>query len=431
LRRHAGRPLIVAGLASLLVALAAPKGTADDSLAWRGYVKNFSILLMPPAADLEEGRLDQPDMGAVNTRLRLGLAYRPADGITFDLAYDLSPRIQDARLFEAGSFMAGLELADYRLVDLRDRVHPGPGEAPASFGLYQNLDRFAVTIRTRAADISVGRQAVAWGSARVVNPTDILAPFAFNELDKEERTGVDALRVRVPLGAMDELDIGVVAGEGFGAGTSAFFLRGKTRALDTDLAAVAMAFRRHLLLGLDLARSIGGAGAWLEAAYVLPSTFSKDGEADEKGYVRASAGLDTNLGPKTYGFVEYHFSSAGGKEPEAYLPASQSTPFRDGAVYLLGRHYLSLGTTYQISPLLPMTGLLIANLGDLSLVLAPSAEYNISPDIYLAAGAYVGIGRRPRILADPPSVPTPRPDLLRSEFGAYPDMLFASFRVYF
>ena len=431
MRRDADRSIAVAGLASLLLALAAPIAAADDSLAFRGYVKNFSILLLPPTADLDGERLEQADMGAVNTRLRLGLTYRPADWLTFNCAYDLSPRIQDTRLFEGGSFLAGLELADYRLFDLRDRVYPGPGETPASFGLYQNLDRFAVTIRTRAADIIVGRQAVAWGSARVVNPTDILAPFAFNELDKEERTGVDALRVRVPLGAMDEVDIGVVAGDKFGVGTSAFFLRGKTLVLGTDLGAVAMAFRRHLLLGLDLARSIGRAGAWLEAAYVAPEAFSNNGEPDDKGYIRASVGLDTNFGPRSYGFVEYHFNSAGGKDPEDYLAAAGSTRFHDGAIYLMGRHYLSVATTYQISPLLPFTGLVIANLGDLSLVLAPSVEYNISPNIYLAGGAYIGIGRGPAFLAVPPSVPTPQPDLLRSEFGAYPDMLYASFRVYF
>lgn len=425
------RALLPFGLASILLGLAAPVASADDMLSFRGYFKNFSIVLMPPAAALGETILDQPDLGAVNNRLRLGLTLRPADWISFDCAYDLSPRIQDARMFEAGSFLAGLKLADYRLADLRDRAYPPPGETPASFGLYQNLDRFAVTIRTPAADIIVGRQAVAWGSARVVNPTDLLAPFAFNELDKEERTGVDALRVRIPLGTMDEIDVGIVAGDGLEARTSAFFLRGKTRALDTDLAAMAMAFRNHLLLGLDLARSIGGAGAWLEAAYVIPEALLRNGESDDKDYFRASLGLDYHFGPRAYGFVEYHFSSAGGTEPEAYLAAAGTAPFRDGAVYLMGRHYLSVGSTYQISPLLPFTGLLIANLGDLSLVFAPSVEFNIAQNIYLAGGAYVGIGRRPEILDPPPPGPAPQPDLLHSEFGSYPDMLYASFRVYF
>jgi hypothetical protein len=430
LRRGArrARPLLPALALSLLLAPAAGRG--EGEVSFRGYVKNFAILLAPPAPLWEGEKVDEPDLGAVMTRLRLGLTLRPSGRVSFTCEYDVSPRLQSARLFSEAAFPAGLGPAGYRLVDLRDRILPGPNETPANFAVYQNLDRFAVTIRTRAADIIVGRQAVAWGSARVVNPTDILAPFAFNELDKEERTGVDAVRVRVPLGPMDELDIGAVAGERFRAGTGAFYLRGKTRALDTDVSAVAMAFRRHLLLGVDLARSVGGAGAWLEAAYVIPAAFSGSEAEEEKDYFRASAGLDYNFGPKTYGFVEYHFSSAGGQEPGSYLGLAGTTPYREGAVYLLGRHYLSVGGTYQITPLLPFTGLVIANIGDLSLVLAPSLEFNLSQNVYLAGGAYLGLGKRPEFLAPPPGPGAP-PDLLRSEFGSYPDMIYASFRVYF
>jgi hypothetical protein len=415
------------GLLVFAIALAAPV-RSEDGLSFGGYFKNFSLLLLPPSALSGTATIDRPDMGAVDNRLRLELACRPSDRVSFDAAYAVSARIEDSRLFSGGLFYPGLELADYRLADVRDRLYPGPGVSPGSFGLYQNLDRFAVTIRTGAADIILGRQAVAWGSARVINPTDILAPFAFNELDKEERTGVDALRVRIPLGAMEELDVGIVAGDRLQARRNAFFLRGKFRALETDVSALAMAFRGHLLLGLDLARSIGGAGAWLEAAYVAPEVFLRDGEADD-GYVRASAGVEYNFGPKAYGFAEYHFSSAGEREPESYLASiATATAYRDGAVYFLGRHYMSLGLTTRITPLLPFTGLVIANLGDLSLVLAPSVEYNIAQNIYLAGGAYIGVGKKPEIPAGDPGA---APDLLHSEFGSYPDMLYASFRIYF
>lgn len=426
--RGLGRILLPA-VAVLLLACPAP-ARPDDTVAFSGYVKSFSILLLPPAAAWGEAAIDQPDLGAVNNRLRLKLGFTSADWLAFDWEYDLSPRIQDARLFGESLFATGTPLGGYRLVDLRARLYPGTGRTPESFAVFQNLDRLMVTIKAGAADIIIGRQPIAWGSARVVNPTDLLAPFAFNELDKEERTGVDALRVRIPLGPMDELDLGVVAGDGFRSETSAFFVRGKTRVLKTDAAAMAMAFRDNLLLGLDLARSIGGAGAWLEAAYVVPEALLKDGTTGDKDYFRASAGLDYNFGPKTYGFLEYHFSSAGRMEPEDYLASLATTPFEDGAVYLLGRHYLCFGATYQISPLLPFTGLVLANLGDPSFILAPSAEFNISENVYLGGGAYIGLGRRPEITGVLPG-PAPLPGLLHSEFGAYPDMLFASFRVYF
>lgn len=428
--RRPRRPLVIAALGLGLLASAAGTGRAEGPVAFRGYFKSFSIFLAPPAAKWGDTRIGQPALGAVNNRLRLKLALRPGDTVAFDVEYDLSPRIQDRRLFGDGLLAPGTGLGGYRLADLRSRLYPDPDKTPESFAVFQNLDRLMVTVKTGFADVIVGRQPIAWGSARVVNPTDVLAPFAFNELDKEERTGVDAVRLRIPLGPLDELDLGAVAGDRFKARTSAFYVRGRVNVLRTDLSALALAFRDHLLVGLDLARSIGGAGAWLEAAYVVPEAFRKAGTAGERNYVRASAGLDYNFGPKTYGFAEYHFDSAGRGQAEDYLSLAGTVPYRDGAVYLLGRHYLSAGATWQAGPLLPVTGLLIANLTDASLIFAPSAEYNVSENIYLAGGAYVGVGRRPEIVGSVPAPGVP-PNLLHSEFGSYPDMLFISFRVYF
>jgi len=414
--------------AALGLALAAA-GFADDTVSFSGYFKNFSILLVPPEITAGGATFDEPDMGSVSNRLRLKLTVQPSKKIAFNCEYDLSPRIQDARLFGQSLFLPDIALGGYRLVDFRNPLSPGPGRTPESFALYHNLDRFVFTLKTGPADILIGRQAIAWGSARVVNPTDVLAPFAFNELDKEERTGVDAVRVRIALGKLDELDLGVVAGDKLKARTSAFYIRGKVHVLKTDVSAITMAFRDNFLFGLDLARSVGGAGTWIEAAFVAPQAF-RETAVREKSYVRVSAGADYNFSSRVYGFAEYHFSSAGARRPERYLTSLGATPYVDGAVYLLGRHYISLGTTYQISPLLPFTGLVIANLGDLSVVLAPSVDYNISQNIYLSGGAYVGVGRRPELVGLPPG-PSVQPNLLHSEFGSYPKVVYASFRVYF
>jgi hypothetical protein len=418
---------IVPVILAFLILQAGP-AEADDRLSIRGYVKNFSILIMPPNSLPEKSEFDEPDLGAVNNRLRLEMIYHPSSRISVDFAYDVSPRIQDSRLFGQDLLFPGLTLPEYRLADFRDILYPGPGQTPASFALYHNLDRFSVTVRTGGADIILGRQAVAWGSARVINPTDVIAPFSFNELDKEERLGVDAVRVRVPLGPLDELDVGAVAGRNLAPGKNAFFIRGKTYQLKTDVSGLLLAFRNHLLLGLDLARALGGAGLWVEAACVIPDTFNENRPEKGKSYGRISAGLDYSPSSTTYGFIEYHFSSAGAGRPEDYTGLLETTPYQDGAVYLLGRHYLNFGTTVQLSPLVPFTGLVIFNLNDMSVVFAPQIEYNIAENIYLAGGAYVGFGKRPETILIPIESPS---RLFHSEFGAYPDMIFTSFRVYF
>ena len=383
---------------------------------------------MPPAHKLSDTTVSDPDIGAVNNRVRIKLAFHPSNNLSFHFSYDLSPRIQDSSLFKEDVFFAGLKPLEYRLSDFRDRIYPEPGDPAVSFGLFHNLDLFIITIKTAFADIFVGRQAIAWGSARVINPTDIIAPFSFNELDKEERRGVDAIRVRVPLGIMDELDMGFVAGKNFDSEKNAFFLRGKIYKFQTDMSLLLIAFRKHLLIGVDLARALGGAGFWLETSYVIPDYFRETKNSKDKNYLRASIGLDYNLNPKTYGFLEYNFNSAGKNQPEDYTSLFDSPAYQDGSVYLMGKHYLNIGSTYQLSALIPVTGLLIFNLSDRSLILSPFLEYNIAENIYLAAGAYIGLGKNPEIVLGPF---VSRPILLHSEFGTYPDMLFTSFRVYF
>ncbi len=408
----------------LLIALPA---SAENPFEISGYVKNFSTLLIQPRYQMGDESLKDPDMGAVNNRLRIQIRYKPAEWFSLHTAYDIYPRIQDSRLFNQDIYSFGIEPLDYRFADFPSQIYPRSDITPESFGLFQNLDRFYVTLKFKFGDIFLGRQAIAWGSARIINPTDVIAPFSFNELDTEERRGVDALRVRIPLGMMDELDIGFVAGDDFRGDKSAFFLRGKTYLLKTDLSLLLMSFRENLLIGFDLSRAVGGASIWLEMAYVSPDFFNSEPEKEDP-YFRASFGLDFNFRGGVYTFVEYHYSSAGENQAENYLNILDSPAFRDGAVYLLGKHYLGLGITKQITGLITATGFLLANLSDLSLSFSPQVEYNIAENIYIAAGAYIGVGKKPEYVPNPLEENSP---LLHSEFGAYPDMVYTSFRFYF
>jgi hypothetical protein len=137
--------------------------------------------------------------------------------------------------------------------------------------------------------------------------------------------------------------------------------------------------------------------------------------------------LDYNLTSRLYGFAEYHFSSAGSDQPRRYFNLFSTSAFLDGSVYLMGKHYIGIGGTYQFTPLIPATILVLFNAGDQSLTLAPQLEYNIAPDIYLAGGCYLGFGQGPGVAASG----QPESLIMKSEFGSYPDMVFTSFRIYF
>ena len=390
-------------------------GSTDAELQIGGYYKNFSTGFDSPLPD-------EPIIGAVNNRLRLNSAYAPTDTLSFDLAYDFAPRIQDPSLFSEPPIAGAAGSLHYRAVDFDATIYPGKDALDGSFGLFQNLDRASIAYGADFGDITIGRQAIAWGSARVVNPTDVIAPYAYNQLDTEDRIGVDAIRVQIPIGVLGEFDAGYVFGEDLDFGKSAFFLRSQLNAVETDFSISLLGFREHLMTGFDIARGIGGAGFWLEAAYVYANAFDGENE-DAENYLRASIGLDYSFGGVSYGFIEYHFSSVGARESEDYLANLDRPAYTDGAVYLMGRHYLVPGLTFQITPLIGLSGVVLSNVSDPSVFPSLQIEYNFAQDIYLSAGGFIGIGKRPETEDDETQ--------FRSEFGGYPTLFFSSFRIYF
>ncbi len=389
-------------------------GTADAEFRVGGYYKNFSTVFNSPFPDA-------PMTGIVVNRLRLNLSHTPTDTLSFAVAYDFTPRVQDPLLFSQSPFAVGVASSRYRVVDFDTRIYPSTDEVMGSVGIYHNLDRASVQFSTEFADFSIGRDAIAWGSARIINPTDVIAPYTYDQLDTEDRVGVDAVRVRIPVSVMGEVDTGYIFGNNFDFDKSAVFLRTQLNAAETDFSILLLEFQKDLLIGLDVARGIGGAGFWLETAYVLVEPFDDEPDVSDH-YLRTSVGLDYSFGGETYAFIEYHFNSAGARKPENYLANLEQSAYTRGGVYLLGRHYLAPGFTRQLTPLISFSGQMLFNLSDPSTFVAPQIAYNVAEDIHLSVGGFVSIGKRPK---------NGESSEFQSEFGSYPNLFFSSFRVYF
>jgi hypothetical protein len=390
-------------------------------LKFGGYAKNFFVVYHNTGLDWGSLLgLPTPDfLSAVNQRIRSRGFYQPVNWLAAEIAYDLSFRVQDSLLYANIFQISLINPIKYRYDDLNRKLYPAESEYQGSFSLFQNLDRFFLTFRSSLADLYVGRQAIAWGSARVINPTDVVAPFTFDELDKEERIGVDALRLRIPINSLSEFDAGYIVGEAAKFENSAFFTRLKLYQLQSDLSILLLGFRQNLLVGFDLARSIGGAGTWLETAYVFADGL-KEGKMDSpQNYFRASAGFDYSFSDNSYAFLEYHFNGAGQMRAKDYLRNLTKIAYQEGAVYLFGKHYLIPGYTYQFTPLISGLFQSLINLTDPSLYLAFSVDYNVAQNVYLMLGTFIGLGESPSGFT------------FQSEFGGYPDTYFTSFRIYF
>lgn len=401
--------------AFLLIALQlSGSGVRGDSPEWSGYFKNFnSVYRLPDPAGGGSGEL----VASATGRFRLNFSWKAGPWITTGVSYDLAPRVESRTALPL--FLPSLESArrGYRIADFNPRLDSG--DVTGQVAVFHNLDRAYLEMRLPGADLTVGRQAIAWGSGRFVSPSDLLTPFAYGELDVEDRVGVDALRIRVPLGQLAEFDSGYVFGRDGRWQESAAFTRIRLNWKRTDVSTLLMAFQDHLLVGFDLARPLRGAGWWLEAGQVLAGAAGGRRNPDED-YLRVVSGLDYTLRNGTYLFAEYHFSEAGAGDPDSYVTRFQRTSFRDGAVYFLGRHYLGAGLSRQVTPLLTLGGQVLTNLNDGSLFVVPNLDYNLAENLYVGGGAYIGLGRGPAA-----------GQLFRSEFGSYPDFGFVSLRIYY
>jgi hypothetical protein len=422
--------VLLLGLA--LAVLPAAAGAGADKFSLDGYYKiRFTAYDFPDS----KSRISLPVnflIWAANNRARVNLQYNPFERVSFAFAYTFSPRVSDPMLPYLADYSPLIPQIDpqgYRVDDIKNRIYPDSWDDDQGIAFFQNLDRLNVTIHTELADFQVGRQAIAWGSARVINPTDVIAPFSYDELDTEYRVGVDAVRMRLPLGFMGELDVGYVAGSNFNFDRSAAYVRTKFYALKTDVTLLTVAFRENLMAGLDIARSLGGAGFWTEAAYVWADAIGDFRVGDQYDYFRITVGLDYSFGDKTYGFMEYHYNQAGAADAADYLKNITTPAYTEGDVYLMGRHYMIPGVNYQLTPLFTLSGELLVNLTEPSAYLTPQFDYNVKTNVYIDGGAFIGIGKYPifKVDVDERTVIAD----LRSEFGSYTNTYFLSLKVYF
>ncbi len=349
-------------------------------------------------------------MFVLNT-VRLKASAGFGEKFSFDFAYDLSvnyTHINDLNSTDSTDFRS----FKYRAYDFDPDFKTHEISQTNILNANHNIDRAYFTYSTENLDFFVGRQAVSFGSGRFINPTDVLVPYSLTQIDKEEREGVDALRLKVPISEMGEFDAGVAFGEQGKNKNNAYYLNAKYPVFNWDTSVMVMQFRENMLLGLDLQGEISGAGIWLESAHVRSK--------DSNNYYRCSIGLDFNFPWDLYTFVEYHYNGAGTAKSENYYSNSSTKPYTDGGAYLLGRHYLTFGLTYEISPLIGFSQSVIVNLNDSSFLFSPRIEYNIFENQYIDFGMFLGVGEASSSQFN-----------LQSEFGASQSSAYVGYRVYF
>lgn len=287
----------------------------------------------------------------------------------------------------------------YRYDDLNLYIHDEQDSTKYKMSLAQNLNRLNFSWSQPIGDITIGRQPLAFGSAKSINPTDVLTPFAINSIDKEDRMGVDAIIIKTPLNSTSLIETGFVAGKNLDGDKSAYYFRPKFNFNNFDLSLTAMNFKKRKLYGIDLQHPLWDAGSWIEAGFI------DEYNPALKDYVRMTLGVEYKFQNSLYLAGEYHYNGAS-------ISDKRSSP--SDFVFLQNLHYAIITSTYELTPLFIGSIQAFFNPRDHSIFNCLKLEYNLSENSYVGLGSYTGLGNKSN-----------------SEFGRYGKLYFSSIRYYF
>jgi hypothetical protein len=234
------------------------------------------------------------------------------------------------------------------------------------------LDRAYVKINLPAADITAGKQRIAWGTSYLWAPTDVFNPFALSfAIAEEERRGVDAVRVEVPLGALSEIE-GVVLFD-VEPNKTAKGLRAKTNVgmYDLSLSYVALG-ETGSQIGFDTSGELLGLGVRAEAAVI-----NQQGTIE---HVKYTLGWNYTFENGVGVDMEYFYNGIGATDKNNY----DWTGLASGDIVQLARNYVFFGASYIIDEITDVNAALMVNADDSSFIIYPAYNRNVFENVDLS-----------------------------------------------
>ncbi len=382
--------------------------SAEDDFSVRlgGYIKTLALGLdtsLPGAEDTAEDF----------TRARLMLDGNVGAHLGWTVHYEHSAVINQVSDTTAGFFAGSLSTGKRRasLLPLDWTVK----ETGSLFWRHE-LDRLNFRLSFPSADIVVGRQAISWGVGRFWTPSDIFVAFSPVEIDREFKTGVDAVSMKVPLGSSSQLETVYAAfGEDFRKHSAG--ARGQTTVGNFDLGMMGAKSFTDFVTGPFFDGEIRGAGVRGEFTFTHNTAGTHNKE--RRTFFRAVGNVDYHFANSHYTLLEYYYNGFGTENPEEYPTLVNSKRRARGENFNVGRHYLGSSLGYELHPLVNAGFSGLWNLIDQSFLLGPLLNVSLSNEADLRTGAYFPIG----------------PDLVgrrvKSEFGLYPKVYYLQLRLYF
>jgi len=272
-----------------------------------------------------------------------------------------------------------------RLLDLTWEVDEGNRHR-----LLHRFDRLALKYRTPRWAVTVGRDAVSWGSGLVFHPMDLFNPFAPTTVDQDYKAGADLIRIERLFDDGSDLEMLAVARHGeVAAGTASVAFKYRALVGGSELDVLAARHYGGGVVGLGLRAPIGGA--------LIRSDLIAVDEVD--GWtLSAVVNVDYSFRiaqNSVYVFAEFFRNGFGvGRLPDDldHLPEALTERLGRGETFTLMRDYLAVGAQFRWHALVSQSLSLIANVRDASKVLQTSIGYDLSDAARLQVGFIKTLG---------------------------------------
>lgn len=282
------------------------------------------------------------------------------------------------------------------------------------------VDRLALRIEGERLRLTLGRQPIGLAATFYFTPNDFFSPFSAQTFFRAYKAGVDAARLEWSLSDFTQLQL--IASMGYEPRADALdkpsltrssaVARGSTVLADTfEVALLGGRLPRGYVAGGDLQGELTETiGVRMEGHVLFPE--DDPGDPSPELALVLDRRFESTLHLRLEGF--YH--GGGATDPQRYLQVALDP---DRALSYLGRYYVALGAGYELTPLLNLDSVILANLGDPSGLASLYLLYSLSDEAEVALVGSLPWGRVSQGLE------------IKSEFGLYPASLTMDFRLTF
>ncbi len=262
--------------------------------------------------------------------------------------------------------------------------------------VYHRFDRLALRYSAERWNLTLGREAVSWGSGKVFNPLDLFAPFAPTTVDRDYKPGQDLVKFDRRLEQGDLQLLGVFRRDGQGGRDSEENSYGGRWHRFLGNSEIDLALVRHFgddVGAISFRQPLGG--ALLQTDWMV-TRLDDENDTVWSGVVNIDYSFSL-LERTTYLFAEYFRNGFGRSNKPvdlARLPPALVERLQRGELFTLMKDYGAVGGSYQWHPLLVQNLTWLANLEDGSGLLQTNIAYEPGDQARLEAGLTLTHGER-------------------------------------